>query len=176
MNDPRPGTKDGRRPIQILVSGSADCRPADLAMAEETGRLLARAGATLLTGGRGGVMEASCRGAGSQGGAVLAVLPGTDDAETPANPHVQFAVFTGMGHARNAILAASADAVIAIGGGWGTLSEIALARAYGRPVILIDSWDMTPAESSDLDPPSRAGTPPEAVALALEAAGRARRP
>lgn len=163
------------RSLQILVAGPGDCGRHDLDLAEETGRLLAQAGAVLLTGGRGGAMEASCRGAHAAGGTVLAVLPGADASETPANIHVDLAVFTGMGHARNAILAASADAVIAIGGGWGTLSEIALARALGRPVVLLHSWRLAPCDRNPIETPLPASSPAEAVAMALAAAAHARR-
>jgi uncharacterized protein (TIGR00725 family) len=165
-----------RRRLQILVSGSGTGRPEDLVAGEETGRLLARSGAVLLTGGYGGVMEASCRGAKAEGGTVLAVLPGVDESQAPVNPFVDLTIFTGMGHARNALLAVSADAVIAIGGGWGTLSEIALARTFGRPVVLLESWRVSPSAPSDLEEPPRAATPAEAVRMALDAAEGARRP
>lgn len=158
------------RPLVILVSGPARPRPCDSANAEEVGRLLALAGATVLTGGRGGVMEAACRGAREAGGATLGVLPGSDESDSPPNPYVMQAVFTGMEDARNSILVRSADAVIAIGGGWGTLSEIALARKIGRPVVLLDSWEMAPADPSVGPMPPSAGGPAEAVKLAIDAA------
>lgn len=161
--------KKGRAPV-ILVSGPAAPRDQDLRNAEEVGRLLARAGAHLLTGGRTGVMEAACRGAVSAGGTTIAVLPGCDQAESPPNPHVEIAVFTGMGVGRNAILVQTADAVIAIGGGWGTLSEIALAGNLERPVILLDSWGVTPPDPGRVTPPPVARDPEEAVRWAIRAA------
>ena len=94
----------------------------------------------MLCGGLGGVMEAAAQGAASAGGTVVGILPGPD--RTAANPHVTIAIATGLGEARNAVLTAAADAVIAIGGGWGTLSEIALARQRGRPVIALASWEL----------------------------------
>ncbi len=120
------------RALVILVSGAARPRPEDAANAESVGRLLALAGATVLTGGRGGVMEAASRGAHEAGGETLAILPGSDAQDSPPNPYVMRAVFTGMEDARNAILVRSADAVIAVGGGWGTL-ERDRPRAQDRP-------------------------------------------
>ena len=160
------------RAIVILVSGAGRPRPEDAAIAEEVGRLLALAGATVLTGGRGGVMEAASRGARGAGGETLAVLPGSDADESPPNPHVMRAVFTGMEDARNAVLVRTADAVIAIGGGWGTLSEIALARKVGRPVILLGSWELVPPDRGIGPMPPRARDAAEAVAMAVRAARR----
>jgi uncharacterized protein (TIGR00725 family) len=154
----------------ILISGAARPRPEDAANAESVGRLLALAGATVLTGGRGGVMEAASRGAREAGGETLAILPGSDAEDSPPNPYVMRAVFTGMEDARNAILVRSADAVIAVGGGWGTLSEIALARKIDRPVVLLGSWDLTPPDPAIGPMPPRAGGPAEAVKMAIDAA------
>ena len=92
----------------------------------------------MLCGGLGGVMEAAAEGAASAGGTVVGILPGADRAA--ANPYLTIAIATGLGEARNAVLTAAADAVIAIGTGWGTLSEIGLARKRGRPVIALASW------------------------------------
>lgn len=167
-------------PPTILVSGAARPGPEDLAAAEEIGRRIAAAGGIVLTGGGSGVMEAASRGAREAGGTTLAVLPGRDASESPPNPHVDLAVFTGMGDARNAILVRTADAVIAIGGGWGTLSEIALAMKAGRTVILLGSWSIDPpdpAEPPPGGPPTRAKDAAGAVSLALAAArAAARRP
>ncbi|MCU0306751.1 MAG: LOG family protein [Thermoleophilia bacterium] len=136
--------------------------------AEACGRLVARAGATLVTGGLGGVMAAASRGARGEGGSVVAVLPGTDRAA--ATPHAQVAVCTGVGEARDLGVVASADAVIAVGGGWGTLAEIGLARTVGRPVVLLGSWGIAdPHRPGQPDGTFRAETPEQAVALALEA-------
>lgn len=132
------------RRLIVLVSGASRPSAGESALAEEAGRLLAEAGAIVLTGGMGGVMEAASRGARSAGGTTIAVLPGRDAIESPPNQHVEIAIYTGMSEARNAILAHTADAVIAIGGGWGTLSEIALARRSRRPVVRLATWEIIP--------------------------------
>lgn len=108
-------------------------------LAEEVGRRLARAGAALICGGLGGVMEAACRGAHAAGGRTIGILPGSE--RTEANPFVDVAVVTGMGQARNVLIVLSADALIAIGGGLGTLSEIALALRHGKPVVGLRTWE-----------------------------------
>jgi uncharacterized protein (TIGR00725 family) len=125
--------------------------------AEETGRLLAEAGAVVVTGGLSGVMEAASKGAHEAGGLTLGILPGTDRHE--ANEYVKVTVPTGMGEARNALVVRAADAVIAIGGEWGTLSEIALARKTGKPVVGLGSWELEGVLAVE--------TPAEAVAAAL---------
>ena len=113
----------------------------DLAdLAREVGHGLAAAGFTVVTGGEGGAMEAASRGAREAGGTVVGVLPGTD--RSRANPHVDITIATGVGHARNLAVVASADVVVAVGGEWGTLSEIALAGAMGRPVVLLAGWQL----------------------------------
>ena len=117
------------------------------------GRLLAEGGAAVVCGGLGGVMEAACRGAKSAGGATIGILPGADRAA--ANPFVDVAVPTGLGEARNALVVRAADGVIAVGGGYGTLSEIAFALKAGKRVVGIGSWDV-----DGVDP---AGSPEEAV-------------
>jgi uncharacterized protein (TIGR00725 family) len=109
-------------------------------MAREVGQLLAEAGAVVLCGGLGGVMEAASEGATSAGGIAVGLLPGADRAL--ANPHLTLALATGLGEARNAVLTSAADSVIAIGQGWGTLSEIALARKRGRKVVCLDGWQL----------------------------------
>jgi uncharacterized protein (TIGR00725 family) len=153
-----------------MVSGGSRASREDEEHAEHVGRLLATAGAVVLTGGGTGVMEAASRGARTAGGTALAVLPGSDSSESPPNEHVSLAVFTGMRDARNSILVRTADAVIAIGGSWGTLSEIALAGKVGRPVVLLGTWEITPPDRSIPVPP-RAKDAEEAVSLALRAAG-----
>src|SRR3954454_10802855 len=117
--------------IAIVGPGLAEAR--ELEVAEEAGALIAEAGAGLVCGGLGGVMEAACRGARSRGGLTLGLLPGSD--RDAANGWVVVAVPTGLGEARNALVVRTADAVVAIGGGWGTLSEIALALKTGVPVV-----------------------------------------
>ena len=124
--------------------GPGEAEAAQRAVAEEVGRLLADAGAVVVTGGRTGVMEAASKGAREAGGTTLGILPGADRAE--ANEWVAIAVPTGMGEARNALVVRSADALVAVGGAWGTLSEIALARKAGKPVAGIDSWDLEGVE------------------------------
>jgi uncharacterized protein (TIGR00725 family) len=111
------------------------------------GRLLAEAGAIVVTGGLGGVMEAASKGAREAGGPTLGILPGTERRD--ANPYVQVAVPTGMGEARNALVVRAADALVAVGGEWGTLSEIAFARSAGKPVAGLDSWDLDGVERCD---------------------------
>jgi uncharacterized protein (TIGR00725 family) len=124
--------------IAVVGSGEADDQQAWLA--EEVGAALGEAGAVLVTGGLGGVMEAACRGAKSRRGRTLGLLPGTDRAA--ANGWVDIAVTTGLGELRNGLIVRSADAVVAIGGGSGTLSEIAFALKTGTPVIGLSTWDI----------------------------------
>ena len=112
----------------------------ELAAAEEAGAAIASAGATLLCGGLGGVMEAACRGARSEGGFTVGLLPGVSAED--ANGWVVLALPTGLGEARNAVIARSADAVVAVGGGWGTLSEIAFALRAGTPVLGVGTWEL----------------------------------
>jgi uncharacterized protein (TIGR00725 family) len=111
-----------------------------MAAAEQVGQLVAREGAVLVCGGLGGVMEAACRGARREGGTAVGILPGLE--RSAANEHVDVAVATGLGEARNALVVRAADAVIAVGGGYGTLSEIALALKAGKPVVGLDTWDI----------------------------------
>jgi uncharacterized protein (TIGR00725 family) len=108
------------------------------ALARAVGRGLAQAGFTVVTGGEGGAMEHASHGAREAGGTVVGVLPGTD--RSRANPHADVTVVTGIGHARNLAVVASGDVLVAVGGGWGTLSEIALAGVLGRPVVALAGW------------------------------------
>jgi uncharacterized protein (TIGR00725 family) len=141
----------------VAVCGASEPNPAQRQLAREVGKLLGEAGAVVLCGGRGGVMEAVAEGASGAGGTVVGLLPGTDRSE--GNRYLTLALPTGLGEARNAVLTCAADSVIAIGRGWGTLSEIALARKRGRDVIALDSWvvEGIPAATS----------PKEAVRAAL---------
>ncbi len=143
----------------IAVIGGGDANDAVKRLAFAVGRALAERGATLVCGGLGGVMEAAADGAHAAGGFTVGILPGYDRAS--ANPHIDFAIATGMGHARNMIVVASGDAVIAMPGETGTLSEIALALTLRRPVIAIGAW-------REIAGVRQAETPAEAVALALE--------
>lgn len=158
------------RAPQIAVVGSGEGDPALAALAEEVGRLLAEAGARMVCGGRGGVMEAAAGGAAGAGGEVIGIVP--TDSPDDANRHVTHPVATGIGHARNLAVVASADAVIAIGGAWGTLSEIAFARRLGRTVVTLDSWSVRGREPMAEAPGiESASDPTAAVKVALDAAG-----
>lgn len=152
----------------VAVVGGYDAGEDVLALAEEVGRRLAEAGATVVTGGRRGVAEAASRGASLAGGTVVGVLPGRDRAE--ANPWVGVAVPTGLGETRNALVVMGADAVVAFEGSYGTLSEIAHALLAGTPVVGIGTWELRAPGGGD-DPVVRAGDPAAAVALALDLAG-----
>ena len=124
----------------IAVVGPGEASAAELELAEAAGAAVAEAEAGLVCGGLGGVMEAACRGARSRGGLTLGLLPGLD--REAANGWVIVAVPTGLGEARNALVVRAADAVVAIGGGWGTLSEIALALKTGVPVVGVGTWEV----------------------------------
>jgi uncharacterized protein (TIGR00725 family) len=123
----------------IAIAGAGSAEPWELAAAEEAGAAVAEAGCGLVCGGLGGVMEAACRGARSRGGLTVGLLPGVD--RDDANGWVVVALPTGMGEARNALVVRAADALVAIGGGWGTLSEIALALKAGIPVVGVGTWE-----------------------------------
>jgi len=138
-------------------------------MAEEVGRELARRRCTLVCGGRGGVMEAACRGARAEGGHTIGILPTSDTGGM--NRYVEFPIVTGLGIARNTIVVLSGSAVIAIDGSYGTLSEIAYALQYGKPVVLLASWSLS-APGPEQPPLIRADSPGEAVEKALAAAAR----
>lgn len=158
--------------LQLAVVGAATCGDELRRLAHETGREIARAGATLLCGGRGGVMAAAAAGARAEGGRTVGILPGACAAETIPNPHLNVEIYTGMGQARNQLLVLSANAVIAIGGGWGTLSEIALALKQARPVVLLESWSLNRPDGGDEPLLLRATTAAGAVGLACSAAQR----
>src|SRR5438552_17934118 len=144
--------------IQVSVVGSGTEHEEN---AEAVGRLLAERGATVVTGGRGEVMEAAARGAKSAGGTTIGILPG--ETRRDANEWVDHVVVTGIGHARNLAVVASGDAVVAVGGRYGTLAEIGFALTLGRPVVVLEpGWEV--------DGVHRASTPAEAVELALELA------
>jgi uncharacterized protein (TIGR00725 family) len=125
---------DSVQTVAVIGAGAASARL--ITHAEEVGRALAGAGYRIVCGGLGGVMEAACRGAARAGGCAIGILPGLD--ASAANPHVDIVIPTGMGLARNLIVVATADAVIAIGGGSGTLSEIALAWQLGKPIVALE--------------------------------------
>jgi len=151
----------------IAVIGGNQCSKEEAKLAEGVGRELARRGAILVCGGLGGVMEAACKGASSEGGLTIGILPG----ENPqaANPYVQIPIVTGIGYARNVAVVKSAQAVIAIGGNYGTLSEIAHALQSAIPVIGLNTWSLS--RNGQLDEPIiRAESPAEAVNKALSLA------
>jgi len=125
----------------IAVIGGGQCSEEEARLAEEVGRELARRGAVLVCGGLGGVMEAACRGASAAGGLTIGILPG--DGPKDANPYVQIPIVTGMGYARNVVVVKSAGAAIAIGGSYGTLSEIGHALQNGIPVIGLNTWALS---------------------------------
>ena len=124
----------------IAVAGPGDATPELTWIAEEVGAGLAESGAVVVTGGLGGVMEAACRGARSRRGTTLGILPGED--REAANGWVEIAVTTGLGELRNGLVVRAADALVAIGGGHGTLSEVALALRTGRPVVGLGTWEV----------------------------------
>lgn len=152
------------REVYVAVVGPGDATLSAATDAETVGRALADAGAVVVCGGLGGVMAAACRGAKAGGGTTIGILPGDD--RTAANAWVDLAVATGLGEARNAVVARAADAVVAVAGGYGTLSEIALALKLGRPVVGLGTWDVAGVEP--------AASPAEAADVALRRA-RARR-
>jgi hypothetical protein len=163
--------REQSRRAQISVIGSSLCaEDCEIwRLAEEVGRLLAEAGATVVCGGRGGVMEAAARGAAGAGGEVIGIVPGISIDE--ANPHCTHVVAAGIGFGRNLAVAASGDAVIAVGGAWGTLSEIGHARVFERTVVVLRSWSLTSEEMEGAPGVIVAGTAAEAVAAALKKAG-----
>jgi uncharacterized protein (TIGR00725 family) len=152
---------------QISVIGAGEGSEEILRDAEAVGRGIAEAGAVLVCGGMTGVMEAASRGAANADGIVIGIVPTISPAD--ANPYVTHVIATGIGHARNLAVVASGDAVIAIGGEWGTLSEIAFARRLERPVVAIRSWTLRNQADTDLGI-VEAETPEEAVEAALSVA------
>lgn len=132
---------EAERRIQIGVIGGRFCRDKVARIAEELGRLIAEQGWTLICGGRGGVMEAACKGAHDAGGVSIGILP--DSNASKANPYLTHLILTGMGEGRNMIIVHSSDALVAVDGKYGTLSEIALALARKKPVFGIGTWDIS---------------------------------
>ncbi len=154
--------------MMISVCGPNEPSQEEVELAEQVGRAIAQANCTLVCGGRGGVMEAACRGAKQAGGVTIGILPSYDASE--ANEWVDHPIPTGLGHARNAIVVACGDAVIAVGGGFGTLSEVGLALKMRKRVINLGSWELDPsrvvrfAGDASYVP---AATAEQAVAMAL---------
>ena len=157
-----------KRQKLIAVIGGSEASPQEARLAEEVGRELAVQKAVLVCGGLGGVMEAACRGASTAGGITVGILPGNHAGD--ANPYVQIPVVTGIGYARNMIVVKSAQAVIAIGGSHGTLSEIAYALQNGIPVVSLSKWSIS-RDSQVMDSSiTPAKDPAEAVRIALQLA------
>ncbi|HEY7738406.1 MAG TPA: TIGR00725 family protein [Candidatus Limnocylindria bacterium] len=160
-----------RAPV-VAVIGDGDPRGPDarriLDWAEEVGQLLARGGATVITGGLGGVMRAASQGAAAEGGMTIGILPGADAAE--ANEYVKLALPTGLGVVRNLVVVTAADAVLAVGGRHGTLSEIGLALRMGRQVVTLGSWRIESDQRAGGPSLHRARDPREAAQLALRLA------
>ncbi len=146
---------------QIAVIGAGKGSKETEKLSEEVGREIAMSGSILICGGLGGVMEAAARGAKEKGGITVGILPGTDKSE--ANEYIDIKIVTAMSHARNAIIARTADALIAVGGGHGTLSEIALGLKSGKRVIALE----VNASLADVKGVSLAKTPRGAVEMAL---------
>ena len=150
------------QPVYIAVIGGSDIGPETAALAREVGREVAAWGAVLLCGGLGGVMAAAAQGAGDAGGVSLGILPEGD--RRRANPYLTYSIATNLGHARNVLIAHSADALIAVDGSHGTISEAAIALKLGKPVVALNvTWDLPGV--------IRAASPAEAVALAWAALG-----
>ena len=148
----------------VAVCGAGDATEEDIERAELVGQLLAEAGAIVVCGGLGGVMDAAARGATDSGGIAVGLLP--DVTRAGSSDHLTIALPLGLGETRNALVVRSADAIIAVGGEWGTLSEIAFAMKMGKRVVGLDTWELTRA-GRPVDGILRADSPEEAVQLAL---------
>ncbi|MGQ9900664.1 MAG: TIGR00725 family protein [Fimbriimonadales bacterium] len=145
----------------IGVIGSSVGTPQQLEWARTVGRLIAQREAVLLCGGMTGVMTAAAQGAQEAGGLTIGILPGANATESPPNEFIEIPLYTGLREARNYLIACASEGLIAIGGGYGTLSEIALGLRLGKPVVLLDSWQFAMA-GEPLEVPT-AHTPEEAV-------------
>jgi uncharacterized protein (TIGR00725 family) len=150
-----------RRRIRVGVIGGSSSDNRSLLAAYKVGQLIAQSGAILICGGLGGVMEAAASGAKSVEGTTIGIIPGNNPAE--ANPHIDVPIATGLGYSRNSLVAMNADALIAIAGEYGTLSEIAFGNIYGKKVVGLGTWEVKGVV--------RAASPEEAVELALRSFG-----
>lgn len=153
-------------PIRVAVIGGHQCSQQEAEWAESVGQLLAAQGVILVCGGGGGVMEAACRGAAQVGGISVGILPGTDASD--GNPYVSIPITTGLGEIRNAIIIRTVQAVIAIGGEYGTLSEIAFALKRGLPVAGLSTWELQRA-GEPITAIYRATSPEDAVEWVMRA-------
>ena len=156
-------------PPYVAVVGPNDATQTELDQAEAIGAGLARAGAVLVCGGLGGVMHAAARGSEEAGGTSIGILPGDD--RDPGSPHLTVAISTGMGETRNAVIVRTVDAVIAISGEFGTLSEVAFALKLGKPVVGLGTWELS-KRGRPVEAITRVETPEDAVAEALRAVDR----
>jgi uncharacterized protein (TIGR00725 family) len=154
----------------IAVIGGSRCSTEELKLAEAVGRELARRGVTLICGGLGGIMEAACKGASSEGGVTVGILPG--DNRHAANQYVNIPIVTGLGYARNVLVVKSSQAVIAVDGSYGTLSEIAHALQNGIPVIGLNTWSLSLKGKKVNDAIILARDAQEAVEKAIAAVGK----
>jgi uncharacterized protein (TIGR00725 family) len=159
---------DERRPPYIAVVGPAEVDGDTYALAVEVGRLIAQRGAVLVCGGHGGVMEAAARGAAEHQGVCLGILPGSDRSQ--ANRYMTMVVATGLGELRNGLVVRASDAVLAVGGSWGTLSEIAIAMRLRIPVVTLRSWSVIDEAGTEVVGMVQATSPAEAVRAALQLA------
>lgn len=156
--------------LQVAVCGPRQCTAEDAEHAEQIGRLLAEAGATVLCGGGTGVMAAVAEGASSAGGIVIGIRPDTD--RNAVCPGLTAVLYTNLGEARNSVIIESADVVIVVGGSWGTLSELALANRRGDlPVVSIGGWRILDSNGDEILDSLHVGSPEEAVSTALTVAG-----
>jgi uncharacterized protein (TIGR00725 family) len=156
--------------LYIAVVGAGSCDEAGALVAEAVGAAVARRGGVLVCGGGRGVMEAASRGARAAGGTVLGILPGENHHQ--GNRHLSLSVATGLGEARNAVIARTCDAMIAVGGEYGTLSEIALALKMDKPVVGLQTWRVDPPQECGVRGIVYAETPAGAVELACQMANR----
>jgi len=165
--------RGSKRQVSVIGNGSCAEDSEPWRLAEEVGRRLAEAAATVVCGGMSGVMEAVAKGAAEGGGEAIGIVP--TESVDDANPHCTHVVATGIGHARNLAVVASGEVVIAVGGEWGTLAEIAFARRLGRTVVALSSWNVSGEGEMEAAPGIvAAATPEEAVHAALEALRSAR--
>jgi uncharacterized protein (TIGR00725 family) len=159
-------------PAYIAVVGPGEADAETCAAAAEVGGLIAQRGGVVVCGGLGGVMDAAARGAAERGGRSLGILPGSDRRE--AGSHLTLVVASGLGELRNALVVRSSDGVVAIGGSWGTLSEVALALRLGLPVVSLRGWSVADAAGAPVSGIEVAGSPAQAVAAVFARLDRGR--
>lgn len=157
----------------ISVIGGEDAPTDAIRLAEDVGRELAKRGITVCCGGGGGIMESTCRGARSAGGHTIGIMPGRDASQSPPNRWVEFPIYTGIGYARNSSVVLTGEAVIAVDGSYGTLSEIAFAMIHDVPLVGLDTWDFD-YHGHDAEKIVRVATAQEAVEKVIEMAEQRR--